>query len=179
MELAAIDKTAEEVEILRLKDLGVLFRDVEWSKPKRPSTRFVTTWRDKTMNRCRKWLGRARYVAREYVWLTLERQDLFSPASSNVTCRLLPSMFLFWKFQFPGAVDITDAFLTVTQIEPTLVVSGDRDFALGKVLPGQSPGSQMWYDSATSFLHAELDIVSCSLPILTAFASFYFTLTIC
>ena len=47
-------------------------------------------------------------------------------------------MFLFWKGQFPGkrfcmsAVDITDAFLTVTQIKPTLVACGDRDFALGK-----------------------------------------------
>ena len=34
-----------------------------------------------------------------------------------------------------SAVDITDAFLTVTQIEPTLVACGARDFALGKVLP--------------------------------------------
>ena len=169
LELAAIDKIAEEVEISRLKDLGVLLppETLDGQCPKRLSTRFVTTWRDKTINGCRKWLRRARYVAREYAWLTPERQDLFSPASSNVTCRLLPSMFLFWKSQFPqkqfcmSAVDITDAFLTVTQIDPTLVACGDRDFALGKVLPGQRSGSQMWYDSVTSFLHSELGIISC------------------
>lgn len=98
-ELAAIDKVAEEVEISRLKDLGVLVppETLDGRSPKRLSTRFVTTWRDKTIDGTRKWLRRARYVAREYAWLTPERQDLFSLASSNVTCRLLPAMFLFWK----------------------------------------------------------------------------------
>ena len=170
LELAAIDKMAEEVEISRLKDLGVLLppETLDGRSPKLLSTRFVTAWRDKTIDGARKWLRRARYVAREYALLTPERQDLFSPASSNVTCRLLPSVFLFWKGQFPrkrfcmSAVDITDAFLTVTQIEPTLVTCGDREFALGRVLPGQRSGSQVWYDSVTSFLHTELDIISCT-----------------
>ncbi len=31
-----------------------------------------------------------------------------------------------------------------------------------KVLPGQRSGSQMWYDCVTSFLHTELDIISCA-----------------
>ena len=61
-----------------------------------------------------------------------------------------------------SAVGITHAFLTVTQIEPTLVACGDREFALGRVLPGQRSGSQMWYDSLTSFLHTELEIISCT-----------------
>ena len=61
-----------------------------------------------------------------------------------------------------SAVDLTDAFLTVTQIEPKLVACGDRDFALGKVFPGQRSGSQVWYDSVTSFLHTESDIISCA-----------------
>ena len=104
LELAAIDKIAEEVEISRLKDLCVLLppETLDGQNPIRLSTRFATTWRDKTINGCRKWLRRAHYVAREYAWLTPERQDLFSPASSNVTCRLLPGMFLFWKGQFQG-----------------------------------------------------------------------------
>ncbi len=58
LELAAIDKIAEEVEISRLKDLGVLLppETLCGQNPKHLSTRFVTTWRDKTINGCRKWL---------------------------------------------------------------------------------------------------------------------------
>ena len=78
LELAAIDKIAEEVEISRLKDLGVCLppETLDGQNPKRLSTRFFTTWRDKTINGWRKWLRRARYVAGEYAW-----RDLFSPAS--------------------------------------------------------------------------------------------------
>ena len=168
--LAEVDEIAKSVEIIRLKGLGVLLpvESLTDASPKQLSTKFVITWRDKTIDGKRCWLRRARYVAREFAWLSPERQDLFSPASSNITTRLLPTIFLFWKKRFPErnfvlcAMDITDAFLTVDQIQPTIVSSGSETFALGKVLPGQRDGSQMWYDSLTSFVGEELGITGCS-----------------
>lgn len=136
--------------------------------PKHLSTRYVITWRDKVIDGKRCWLRRARYVAREYAWLSPERQDLFSPASSNVTNRLLPNIFLHWKKKYPekevcgGALDIGDAFLTVPQVQPTLVSSGTQTFALGRVLPGQRDGSQLWFDSVSGFLNEKLGFEHCS-----------------
>ena len=60
-----------------------------------------------------------------------------------------------------AAIDIADAFLTVDQRKPTLVVCGDLLFALGKVL-GQRDGSQQWYDSVTSFTRRKLNFESCA-----------------
>ena len=59
--------------------------------------------------------------------------------------------------QVMAALEIGDAFLTVNQVQPTIVscelASGDvEEFALGKVLPGQRAGSLLWYKSVTSFL---------------------------
>ena len=51
----------------------------------------------------------------------------------------------------PCAIDIGDAFLTVPQVQPTLVSSGTETYALGRVLPGQRDGSQLWFESALSF----------------------------
>ena len=128
----------------------------------------MITWRDTVIGGQRCWLRRARYVAREYAWLSPERQDLFSPASSNVTNRLMPSIFLHWKKKYPekkfvlGAIDIGDAFLTVPQLQPTLVTSDTQSFALGRVLPGQRDGSQLWFESVTNFLHEKLGFEHCS-----------------
>jgi len=99
--------------------------------------------------------------------LTPERQDLLSPASSNVTNRLLLSLFLHWKKQHPtksfmlSAIDIGDAFLTVDQVQPTLVSSGKDTFALGKVLPGQCDGSQLWFEGVSGFLRERLSFRHC------------------
>ena len=161
-ELFHLDSVAKQVETTRLKAMGVLLppESVEGLNPKKLSTRFVVTWRDKVLDGRRCWLRRARYVAREYAWLTPDRQDLFSPASSNVTNRLLPSLFLHWKRENPhkkfmlGAID-------VPQVEPTLVSSGEETFALGRVLPGQRDGSQLWFNSVSSFLGTELGFKHC------------------
>ena len=69
-------------------------------------------WRDKFINGVHVWLRRSRYVAREFGWLSPERQDLFSPASSGLTVRLLPTLFMTWKsFGYVlCAIDIADAF---------------------------------------------------------------------
>ena len=167
--LADLDEIAKQVEIARLKALGVLLppEHVGSVNPKHLSTRFVITWRDKVINGRHVWLRRARYVAREYAWLSPERQDLFSPASSSITSRLLPAIFLHWRRQHRdqtfvmSAIDITDAFLTVDQREPTLVSCGEVVFSLGKVLPGQRDGSQAWYESMTGFMKDNLQMESC------------------
>lgn len=169
-QLKHLDAMAMEVETARLKQMGVLLppESVEGMNPKRLSTRYVITWRDKVLNGKRCWLRRARYVAREYAWLSPERQDLFSPASSNITNRLLPSVFLHWKMKHPekqfvmGAIDIGDAFLTVEQKQPTIVSSGSETFALGRVLPGQRDGSQLWFESVSGFLNEKLGFEHCS-----------------
>ena len=168
-EMARLDAIAQFVETTRLKEMGVLLpaETVEGLEPKHLSTRFVTTWRDKVINGQRCWLRRARYVAREYAWLSPERQDLFSPASSNITNRLLPSLFLHWKKKYPekrftlAAIDIGDAFLTVPQVQPTLVSWGTETYALGRVLPGQRDGSQLWFESVSSFLKEHLSFKHC------------------
>ena len=169
-QLKHLDAIAMEVETARLKQMGVLLppESVEGMNPKRLSTRYVITWRDKVLNGKRCWPRRARYVAREYAWLSPERQDLFSPASSNITNRLLPSVFLHWKMKHPekqfvmGAIDIGDAFLTVEQKQPTIVSSGSETFALGRVLPGQRDGSQLWFESVSGFLNEKLGFEHCS-----------------
>ena len=119
------------------------------------TTRKVRTWRDKTLNGQRVWLRRSRYVAREFAWLSPDRQDLFSPASSVLTVRLLPCLYMKWKPMgyVLCSIDIGDAFLTVEQKELTEVVCVDAagastTYVLGRVLPGQRNGSQMWHESA-------------------------------
>ena len=132
-QLAEIDNLAELVEVMRLKSLGVLLppEQVGSDNPKMLSTKFVITWRDKTIDGKRCWLRRARKVAREFNWLS-EREDLFSPASSSVTSKLLPALYLHLKDQNPNirytmaSADITDAFLTVPQKQPTLVKYGSQ-----------------------------------------------------
>ena len=152
--------------------MGVLIPSSEFDfkgeKPKMLTTRMVRTWRDKTMNGERVWLRRSRYVAREFAWLSPDRQDLFSPASSVLTVRLLPCLCTKWKSMgyVLGSIDIGDAFLTVEQKELTEVVCVDAagastNYVLGRVLPGQRSGSQMWHESFSRFLETELKIVEC------------------
>ena len=170
-ELSQLDALADKVEILRLKGLGVLLptSTLPPGGVKKLTTRFVRTWRDKFIGDTRYWLRRSRYVAREFSWLSPDRQDLFSPASSSITNRLLPYCYLH-RFstdssQVLAALDIGDAFLTVDQQQPTIVTcelaSGDiEEFALGKVLPGQRDGSLLWYQALTSFLAEHLQMES-------------------
>ena len=65
-----------------------------------------------------------------------------------------------------GSIDIADAYPTVTQKEPTKVVLRDASgsstvFGLGKVLPGQRAGAQLWYESITELLCRELSMKQC------------------
>ncbi len=168
-ELSSLDALADQVEIDRLRDLGVLLpvSAVDGLEAKKLTTRFVRTWRDKVISNERCWLRRLRYVAREFSWLSPDRQDFFSPASSAITNRLLPDCFLHRGSINGGhvmaALDIGDAFLTVDQQQPTIVTcelaSGEmQEFSLGKVLPGQRDGSLLWYKSLTKFLSDHLQM---------------------
>ena len=155
-ELAELDRFADVVEMTRLTSMKVLLDAdaVISSSPKFLYTRFVRTWRDKTIDGIGIWWRRRRFVAREFAWLGPECEDLFSPASSSIVKRVLPTLFL--KYKQDGfilmTVDVADAFLTVEQREPTIVRGVDENgdekmYCLGKVLPGQRDGSQLWYES--------------------------------
>ena len=172
-ELMRIDTIADQLEISRLKDMGVLIPsngyDFGGQTPKRLTTKMVRTWRDKHIDGQRVWLRRSRYVAREFAWLSPERQDLFSPASSVLTVRLLPTLFMKWKTAgyVLCSIDVGDAFLMVPQRELTQVTCIDAagsssEFVLGRVLPGQRNGSQMWHEAFSGFLKNELNITECS-----------------
>ena len=119
------------MEIERLKSMHVLLPvetyDCKGQTPKRLTTRMVRTWRDKHIQGQHVWLRRSRYVAREFAWLSPDRQDLFSPASSVLTVRLLPTLYMKWKFSnyILCAIDIADAFLMVEQKELTQVTCED------------------------------------------------------
>lgn len=170
-ELRVLDALADKVEVERLQSMGVL-TDAETLLAKCPdskclSTRFVRTWRDKSIDERHVYLRRSRLVAREYAWID-QRTDLFSPASSAIGSRLLPTLFMRNRADgyLLGAIDVGDAFLTVPQREPTVATAVDsmgvgKTYALGKVLPGQRAGSQWWYESITSLLCQELDMTQC------------------
>eukprot|EP00435_Cladocopium_sp_Y103_P045787 s718_g13.t1 len=171
-ELLKLDLIADQLEISRLRNMGVLIPTSEYEygseKPKSLTTRMVRTWRDKMVNGRHVWLRRSRYVAREFAWLSPDRQDLFSPASSVLTVRLLPCLYMKWKAMgyVLCSIDIGDAFLTVNQKELTEVVFVDAlgastTYVLGKVLPGQRNGSQMWHEAFSNFLQTELKIFEC------------------
>lgn len=59
------------------------------------SIRFVRTWWEKKDSADRRiCLHRSRFVARQFSSLTPDGADLYSPASTNVTTRLIPLAFL-------------------------------------------------------------------------------------
>ena len=64
------------------------------------------------------------------------------------------------------AIDIADAFLMVEQKELTQVTCEDAagqttEFMLGRVLPGQRNGSQLWHECFSNLLKSELGFAEC------------------
>ena len=121
-ELQRLDAIADRIEMIRLKGLGVLCDPsvLDGVTYKTLSTRFMRTWRCKNVDGVACWLRRSRFVAREFAWLNEATENLFSPASSAIAYRIIPTMFL--KHQSTWglyAIDIKDAFLTVEQRDPT------------------------------------------------------------
>ena len=121
------------------------------------------TWRAKAINGVDVFLRPGRLVAREYAHLDPDREGLFSPASSAIATKLIPSCFMTQKGQGWStlAFDVSDAYLTVDQGSPTVTsvrVDGQHLwFALDRCLPGQRDGSARWYQEFTRFLKDQAD----------------------
>ncbi|CAE7566837.1 RE1 [Symbiodinium sp. CCMP2592] len=122
------------------------------------TTRFVVTWRCKTIAGCTYWLRRARLVARDFAFLCPGRTDLFSPASNALQSKIIPCVFIDnyhngWQLV---SLDVTDAYLNCPQAEDTctsVMINGERlYFKLLRLLPGQQEGSQTWFYQFTDAL---------------------------
>ena len=118
----------------------------------------------------RVWVRRSRSVVREFAWLSDDEQSVFSPASSSISSRILPAIFLHYRDEdwILMSCDVHDAFLTVEQRDPTMIVAKDavgheQPYASGRVLPGQRAGSQLWNEDITNDLKQTLDMVECEI----------------
>ncbi|CAE7029922.1 engXCA [Symbiodinium sp. CCMP2592] len=171
-ELEALDVIADGVEIARLEGMTVLLPEsaahndeYAGQEATHLTTRMVRTWREKELGGSPVWYRRSRYVAREYAWLN-ERHDLFSPASTALSNRLLPIHYLChepdpddpWVMV---ALDIRDAYLSVKQTRLVIVQHAGVRYVLGRVLPGQRDGSKEWYLAFSSFLDEALGFKKC------------------
>ncbi|CAE7244295.1 RE1 [Symbiodinium sp. CCMP2592] len=171
-ELEALDVIADGVEIARLEGMTVLLPEsaahndeYAGQEATHLTTRMVRTWREKELGGSPVWYRRSRYVAREYAWLN-ERHDLFSPASTALSNRLLPIHYLChepdpddpWVMV---ALDISDAYLSVKQTRLVIVQHAGVRYVLGRVLPGQRDGSKEWYLAFSSFLDEALGFKKC------------------
>ena len=98
-QMVELDWIADKIEIQRLPGMGVLLNAscLDGTAYKQLSTRFVKTWRDKEMvldgKPTRVWVRRSRFVAREFAWLSDDKQSTFSPASSSISSRIRPVIF--------------------------------------------------------------------------------------
>lgn len=149
-----IDELANEVEIQRLCEMGVLVKQANFAEKvtDKLTTKFVYDWRvkdyDGPTGPVKRWLRRSRLVGREYAFLQ-KRDDTYSPATSTHTMNLLPLLYLQksaesfddgsgvcgaeWGL---GTVDVKDAFSMVDQPKP---------FSVQLQGPGQRLGAKAWY----------------------------------
>ena len=175
-QLMELDSIADGIELQRLSSMNVLLDPscLEGVSYKQLSTRFGRSSRDKEMEidgrLTHVWLRRSRFVAREFSWLSDDKQSMFSPASSSISSRILPTVFLQRKADdwVLMSCDVQDAFLTVQQKEPTMVIARDaagneQAYALGRALPGQRAGSLLWNEDITNHLNETLDMVECTI----------------
>ncbi|CAE7493821.1 unnamed protein product [Symbiodinium natans] len=172
-EQAHVDMIAESFELERLVQMGVLLPldpastnldDFRWL-----STKMVKGWRIKAApeGQGQAFLRRARFVARDFKWMTnMAGSDIFAPASASVLWKLLPAVLVTKQKQGEPwealALDITDAYLTVPQRVKTVVsvdVGTERKYyQLLRNLPGQRPGAKDWFDSFQEHLSQGLSI---------------------
>ena len=128
------------------------------------TTKFVFDWRFRE----RKWIRRARLVAREFKSQE-HRTDTFSPATSASLVRLIPILGLQQEHSL-YSIDVKDAFLQVPQRNRTacefpkeyVELFGDEDpqcrndgFLLLRVLPGQRDAALLWSDHFASTLQEQ------------------------
>ena len=89
-QMVELDGIADKIEIQRLLSMGVLLNAscLDGTAYMQLPTRFVRTWRDEEVvvdgKPTRAWVRRSRFVAREFAWLSDDKQSMFSPASSSI-----------------------------------------------------------------------------------------------
>ena len=159
-ELFEVDRQACLFEVARLGSKSVLVQvEGPLEGHRTLSTKFVLTWRQKCIGGKEVWLRRARLVAREFTFLDPHREGLFSPASSSIVTRLIPTLFMQQRANGWSmiAVDVADAYLTCSQGSPTVtsVKLGHQTlwFRLDKCLPGERDGSSRWFGDFSSYLN--------------------------
>ena len=176
--MVELDGIADKIEIQRLLGVGVLLNAscLDGTVYKQLSTRFARiTWRDKEMvidgKPTRAWVRRSRFVAREFAWLSDDKQSMFSPANCSMCSRILPVIFLQHRDYDDWILmscDVQDAFVTVKQRDPTMIVAKDavgneQPYALGRVLTGQRAGSQLWNEGIANHLKQTLHMIGCEI----------------
>ena len=145
-ELAVLDHEAERYETERLKLMDVLREPThELNYYEKLTVTFVHKW--KHGGEKEGWWRRARLVARQYKWASeMGDEETFSPASIAPLSRHLLLLAQQWNTPI-WICDVKDAYLNVEQPpdEPVVVLIGDHYFELGRVLPGQRRGAQVWW----------------------------------
>ena len=142
--LASLDAQMEEKEIQRLLEMGVLRSLVSDSDCKgkfKLKCRYVKDWRYRGG-----WCRRARLVAKEYKFLEPHLQDIYSPASTACSQKLLACLAATNQSLELWSVDITDAYLQVPQKRPTYIETPLGNLELLYNLPGQRSGAKEWYE---------------------------------
>ena len=119
-QLTEVDELAKHGENIRLKGLGVLLPVESLLDASPKQSKYVITWREKTIDGERHWLGRARHVAKEFAWLARKRQGLSSFSQHHRTAT--PHTYLVLEHGperscVLRAMDITDAFVSFCQLE--------------------------------------------------------------
>ena len=175
---AWVDRLADNVELQRLCNMGVLMKESDYKEPvhSKLTTRFVYDWRLKDYNdqpAVKKWLRRSRCVAREYAFLE-RREDTFPPASSTHVLNLLPLLWLQKTADHQAAegtetnsdwilatLDVKDAFLMVPQPEVLKIKVGDESYVVLRNLLGQRQGAKSWYQFLRAFLDKTFNVEWC------------------
>lgn len=149
----------------RLQEMGVIetlaLKDYELELL---TTRMVYDWRIKTWKELKtgsirkRWMRRARLVAREYA--NHRRDDVHPPASGSQVLRLLQAIYLMLtavdgidqeEIQI-GSLDIKDALLMADQEEPLQVTTKVGKLKVKKGLPGQKKAARSWYEFIADYL---------------------------
>ena len=161
-ELARLDSEAMLAEVGKLESLDVV-EPVRTSQVDLENVKFVDLtevfdWRFRE----NQWRRRCHIVAREFRMGQTSDAETFSPTSavSAIRCFFLFHLCFHWKLM---SLDISDAYLTVAQVEPCYVelrpwiksllnLPDDTLWRLKKVLPGQRNGAKRWFSSFSSVL---------------------------
>ncbi|CAE7214928.1 unnamed protein product [Symbiodinium sp. CCMP2592] len=173
-----LDRIADSFEVQRLLRKGVLEEigdEVDTSDHKELSSKFVRTWRKKLHKDKMMYFRRSRLVAREYRWLERDREDLYAPATSAITTKLLPWLYCELSRQAREspdetdrigviALDVRDAFLNVPQERPMLAkIPGFASrMRFLKMLPGQRDGTARWHQFIMNYIREEHKLTSCA-----------------